>query len=139
MTLSGLIELFTSAIKNVNITINVNELGNNLATQTEDIPKGDNASCSNVKDDTLNKPSCSNVKDDIKSREIQEVPKDPKNKTDELVKEDFLSLVNDMENMSATLKKINRNLAGRNNTEVFAMLEKFDRFLHSIKVIIHVI
>jgi hypothetical protein len=96
-------------------------------------------SCSNVKDDTLNKPSCSNVKDDIKSREIQEVPKDPKNKTDELVKEDFLSLVNDMENMSATLKKINRNLAGRNNTEVFAMLEKFDRFLHSIKVIIHVI
>ena len=50
--------------------------------------------------------------------------------------ESLAQLVNDLGSVSATLKKINRTLGGTENTEVFFMLQNFDKLLNVVKKLV---
>jgi len=54
-----------------------------------------------------------------------------------LVRADLVRLINDLENVSETLKKINRSLG--KNTEIFFMLQNFDTILNSVKMVMNAV
>ena len=100
-------ELLSQAVKNTNININ---LTSNLPTTEE--PKKAEVSG---------------------SAPVDTEPPSPQDSG--LVSADLVQLISDLENVSATLKKINMSLVGHEFTEVFLMLQNFDRILNSAKIL----
>ncbi|TFH07056.1 MAG: hypothetical protein E4H07_09570 [Nitrosomonadales bacterium] len=64
------------------------------------------------------------------------VPK-TEDSTTGLVKTDLVRLIDNLESVSTTLKKIDKNLAGHDHTEICVMLENFDRVLNSIRLVLN--
>ena len=56
-----------------------------------------------------------------------------------LVRADLVQLITDLESVSATLKRINKSLAGHDDHEVFFMLQNFDKILTSIKMVVNAV
>jgi hypothetical protein len=118
-TLSGLAyELLTHAVQNINITVNLSAKKQITESHAEE-------NVSAPSDDQVAGPSGINTTTDTNSGEI--------------VKADLVRLINDLESVSTTLKKINNNLAGHNNTEMFFMLKNFDKILNSIKMVLNAV
>lgn len=56
-----------------------------------------------------------------------------------LARADLVQLISDLERVSTTLKKIDRSLAGYEYTEVFFMLQNFDKILSSVKMVVNAV
>jgi len=106
-----LYELLNQIVKNTNITIN---LRSKPATQNN------NQNNNNEETTTQNEPQNETL-------------------STCLVKADLVQLVNDLEKVSATLKKINVSLVGNERNEIAFMFENFDRILNSAKLILNAV
>ena len=56
-----------------------------------------------------------------------------------LVRADLVQLISDLESVSTTLKKINKSVVGHEYTEVFFMLQNFDKILNSVKMVVNAV
>jgi len=110
-------ELLSQAVKNTNITINLFAEPPVASTQE---PK---------KDEPKTDTEPSSV--DAESQLPQE--------SGLLMRADLVQLISDLESISSTLKRINRSLVGHEYTEVFFMLQNFDKILNSIKMIVNAV
>lgn len=104
-------ELLSQIVKNTNITINLTAKSPVTAAQE---PKNELPSAS------AELPSASHQESG-------------------LVRADLVQLISDLERVSATLKRINKNVVGYKCMEVFFMLQNFDKILNSIKMVINAV
>jgi len=104
-------DLLSQAVKNTNITINLN-----AKTQTDTTPTNAPADTEQKKEADVNNARAGG-----------------------LVRADLVQLISDLESVSATLKKINKSIVGHEPTEIFFMLQNFDKILNSVKMIVHAV
>lgn len=55
----------------------------------------------------------------------------------QLSKDDLIQLVSDLERVCNTLKRMNVKYMGTKQTEIFFMLENFDKILNSVKLVLN--
>lgn len=108
-------ELLSQAVKNTNITIN-------LAAKP---PAG------------AQEPKKDEPKTEAGSAPVDDEPQPPQESG--LVRADLVQLISDLESVSSTLKRINRSLVGHEYTEVFFMLQNFDKILNSVKMVVNAV
>jgi hypothetical protein len=117
-------ELLSQAVKNTNITINLNVKSQSEELKTED---GQQASAEMATEAVKGDAGASATTTSPRSRESG------------LVRDDLVQLISDLESVSATLKKINKSLVSHEHTEVFFMLQNFDKILSSVKMIVNAV
>jgi hypothetical protein len=113
-------ELLSQAVKNTNITINLS------AKPQSDEPKNKNDSA---------EMKAEAMKGDAGASATTTPPRSQSG----LVRSDLVQLISDLESVSATLKKINKSLVGHEYTEVFFMLQNFDKILTSVKMVVNAV
>jgi hypothetical protein len=114
-------ELLSQAVKNTNITINLNVKSQ---SKTED---GQQASAE-MATEAVNRDAGASA-----------TTTSPRSQESGLVRDDLVQLISDLESVSATLKKINKSLVSHEHTEVFFMLQNFDKILSSVKMIVNAV
>lgn len=114
-------ELLSQAVKNTNITINLSAKPS-TSEPTAEQPKND------VQADVDAACGSSNASGDLS------VPAGRG-----LVRAHLFQLISDLESVSATLKKINKSLVGHEYTQVFFMLQNFDKILNSVKMVVNAV
>jgi hypothetical protein len=110
-----LYELLSQAVKNTNITINLNT---NPLTEEPKKNEDEHQSTTEVKMGSSSTSSCSQGG---------------------FVRADLIQLISDLESVSTTLKKINKSLVGHEHTDVFSMLQNFDKILNSVKMVVNAV
>lgn len=114
-------ELLSQAVKNTNITINLSAKPQSKESKSED----DSA-----------KMKAAEVKEDAGASAATTPPRSHESG---LVRADLIKLISDLEGVSATLKKINKSLVGHEYTDVFFMLQNFDKILTSVKMVVNAV
>jgi len=115
-------ELLSQAVKNTNITINLSAKPQSKESKSED--------------DSAEMKAAGPVKEDA-GASAATTP--PRSQESGLVRADLIQLISDLESISATLKKINKSLVGHEYTEVFFMLQNFDKILTSVKMVVNAV
>ena len=114
-------DLLSQAVKNTNITINLN-----AKTQTD-----------TIQTDTIQTDTTpTNAPADTEQKKEADVNNA---RAGGLVRADLVQLISDLESVSATFKKINKSIVGHEPTEIFFMLQNFDKILNSVKMIVHAV
>lgn len=113
-------ELLSQVVKNTNITINLSA----KPPAASEEPKRED-----VQTDLRTEAGASVSK---------EVPAEAPQESG-LARADLVQLISDLESVSATLKRINRSLVGHEYTEVFFMLQNFDKILNSVKMVVNAV
>jgi hypothetical protein len=106
-----LYDLLAQVVKNTNVVINLSPKN---GTVTEDKQTEDKQTTQNAN-------------------------KESEEKSAGLMKADLLQLVQELECVSKTLKKINVAMTGNEQTEMFCMLENFDKILNSVRIVLNAI
>lgn len=109
-------ELLSQAVKNTNITINLSVKPPVAGAQ---------------------EPKKEEPKTEAGSAPVDAEPQPPQESG--LVRADLVQLISDLESVSSTLKRINRSLVGHEYTEVFFMLQNFDKILNSVKMVVNAV
>lgn len=104
-------ELLAQAVKNTNININ------------------------------LSAKSTQPIANDPKEKESTESTENVENEPEKrgLVKADIVQLIDEMEMVSKSLKRINRSLVENEYTEAFFMIQNFDTILNWVKMVVHAV
>jgi len=126
-------KLLSQVVKNTNITIN---LAAKPVVGAQDEPKKDEPKKDEPKKD---EPKKDEPKTEAGSAPapVDAEPQPPQESG--LVRADLVQLINDLESVSSTLKRINRSLVGHEYTEVFFMLQNFDKILNSVKMVVNAV
>lgn len=109
-------ELLSQAVKNTNITINLSTKPQSKESKSED--------------------NSAKAAEPVKEDAGASAATTPQGGG--LVRADLIQLISDLESVSATLKKINKSL-GHEYTDVFFMLQNFDKILTSIKMVVNAV
>jgi hypothetical protein len=115
-------DLLSQVVKKTNVTINITSNPYMTEEPTKTETKTETETETKTETETETAPSG--------SEPVGESPR-----KSGLASADVAQLINDLENMSATLKKINMSMVDREFTEVFLMLQNFDRILYSAKIL----
>jgi len=121
-------KLLSQVVKNTNITIN---LAAKPVVGAQDEPKKDEPKKDEPKKDEPKTEAGS------APAPVDAEPQPPQESG--LVRADLVQLINDLESVSSTLKRINRSLVGHEYTEVFFMLQNFDKILNSVKMVVNAV
>jgi hypothetical protein len=113
-------ELLSQAVKNTNITINLSAKPRSEKPKTEDAQQA-------------------NTEANVATTKVRTGSTATTPQESGLVRADLVQLISDLESVSATLKKINRSLVGHEYTEVFFMLQNFDKILTSVKMVVNAV
>ena len=124
-------DLLSQAVKNTNITINLN-----AKTQTDTIQTDTTQTDTTQTDTTQTDTTPTNAPADTEQKKEADVNNA---RAGGLVRADLVQLISDLESVSATLKKINKSIVGHEPTEIFFMLQNFDKILNSVKMIVHAV
>jgi len=149
-----LYEFLLQTVKNTNVTININTKQPTVANEEDVKPHEPTTHKDRHHEPTTHEPTThepttheptthepTTHKDDRHHEPTTHEPTTHEPTTHEdthgLVRADLVRLINDLENVSETLKKINRSLG--KNTEIFFMLQNFDTILNSVKMVMNAV
>jgi len=129
-------DLLSQAVKNTNITINLNAKTQTDTIQTDTIQTDTTQTDTTQTDTTQTDTTPTNAPADTEQKKEADVNNA---RAGGLVRADLVQLISDLESVSATFKKINKSIVGHEPTEIFFMLQNFDKILNSVKMIVHAV
>jgi len=128
-----LYEFLLQTVKNTNVTININTKQPTVANEEDVKPHEPTTHKDRHHEPTTHEPTTHEPTTHEPTTHEPTTHED----THGLVRADLVRLINDLENVSETLKKINRSLG--KNTEIFFMLQNFDTILNSVKMVMNAV
>jgi hypothetical protein len=116
-------ELMSQLVKNTNININLSP--NTKPSEQDSLPSEASSSEASSSEASSSK-GCS-------------IPPATEQKPNGFMRADLVQLISELESVATTLKRINKSVVGHEDTELFFMLQNFDKILHLIKQIINAV
>lgn len=110
-------------VKNTNININLSP--NTKPSEQDSLPSEASSSEASSSEASSSK-GCS-------------IPPATEQKPNGFMRADLVQLISELESVATTLKRINKSVVGHEDTELFFMLQNFDKILHLIKQIINAV
>ena len=121
-------ELMSQLVKNTNININLSP--NTKPSEQDSLPS--EASSSEASSSEASSSEASSSKG-------CSIPPATEQKPNGFMRADLVQLISELESVATTLKRINKSVVGHEDTELFFMLQNFDKILHLIKQIINAV